>query len=325
MMKRLRFITMALLLGLLCLINPSADIKANDETIAVNDQLIVFKINDKNYYTQTIGSEDIAVKQMDTAPIIYLDRTFVPVRFLGNALGVDDSNIEWNNTTRTATLKGSNKLDLVIGKKAIVVNNKTEPIDVAPMITNSRTMLPARFVAEGLGFTVDWDADNQLVIVYQGEKPDISAIIAKIKGEKVVKPEEPKIELPVTSEKIKGTPFYQLEAEQIQACLNAPMPNYTSFGFDEMGKSSCNAAFDHWNYRIIELPYKFYTDKSLVYMGGNAAYFRGYIDRNNGQLPMVDLIFQDRGVSILNVDSPVGGYPSVVEKYYFDGRDKIVY
>ncbi len=185
-MKNLfKAISIALVLGLLCLINPSADIKANDETIAVNDQLIVFKINDKNYYTQTIGSEDIAVKQMDTAPIIHLDRTFVPVRFLGNALGVDDSNIEWNNTTRTATLKGSNKLDLVIGKKAIVVNDKTEPIDVAPMITNSRTMLPARFVAEGLGFTVDWDADNQLVIVYQGERPDISAIIAKIKGEKV--------------------------------------------------------------------------------------------------------------------------------------------
>ncbi|NLJ72187.1 MAG: hypothetical protein GX333_04135, partial [Syntrophomonadaceae bacterium] len=48
--------------------------------------------------------------------------------------------------------------------------------------------LPARYVAEGLGFTVDWDADNQLVIVYQGERPDVSAIVAKIKG---IKPTEP--------------------------------------------------------------------------------------------------------------------------------------
>ncbi|NLJ71866.1 MAG: copper amine oxidase N-terminal domain-containing protein, partial [Syntrophomonadaceae bacterium] len=159
MMKRLRFFAIVLVLGMACLIAPEITPTIANETIATSDKLIVFKINDTNYYTQTIGSEVVNTVQMDTAPIIYLDRTFVPVRFLGNALGVSDSNIEWNNTTRTATLKGSNKLDLVIGKKAIVVNDKTEPIDVAPMITNSRTMLPARFVAEGLGFKVDWDAD----------------------------------------------------------------------------------------------------------------------------------------------------------------------
>ncbi|HZJ85085.1 MAG TPA: copper amine oxidase N-terminal domain-containing protein [Syntrophomonadaceae bacterium] len=173
-------------------------ITANDEVIATKDKLIVFKINDKSYYTQTIGSENVEVKQMDTAPIIYLDRTFVPVRFLGNALGVDDSNIEWNSNTRTASLKGSNKLDLTIGKSAITINGVSENIDVAPMITNSRTMLPARYVAEGLGFTVDWDADNQLVIVYQGERPDVSAIVAKIKG---IRPTEPVEEEPVVEPK----------------------------------------------------------------------------------------------------------------------------
>ena len=182
-------------------------ITANDEVIATKDKLIVFKINDKSYYTQTIGSENVEVKQMDTAPIIYLDRTFVPVRFLGNALGVDDSNIEWNSSSRTASLKGSNKLDLTIGKSAITVNGVSEEIDVAPMITNSRTMLPARYVAEGLGFTVDWDADNQLVIVYQGERPDISAIVAKIKG---IKPTEP-VEEPAEPQKPIVEPMEPIE------------------------------------------------------------------------------------------------------------------
>ncbi|NLJ72857.1 MAG: copper amine oxidase N-terminal domain-containing protein, partial [Syntrophomonadaceae bacterium] len=181
MMKRTKILALVLMFVFISTLTYQP-VTANDEVIATSDKLIVFKINDKNYYTQTIGSEDIAVNQMDTAPIIYLDRTFVPVRFLGNALGVTDSNIEWNNNTRTATLQGSNKLDLTIGKSAITVNGISEDIDVAPMITNSRTMLPARYVAEGLGFTVDWDADNQLVIVYQGERPDVSAIVAKIKG-----------------------------------------------------------------------------------------------------------------------------------------------
>lgn len=198
MMKRTKIIAIALMLVFLSVLTYQPVI-ANDEVIATKDKLIVFKINDKSYYTQTGGSENVTVNQMDTAPIIHLDRTFVPVRFLGNALGVADSSIEWNSSTRTATLKGSNKLDLTIDKRAIIVNGVTEDIDVAPMITNSRTMLPARYVAEGLGFRVDWDADNQLVIVYQGEKPDVSAIIAKIKGieQPVLKPEEPKVETKV--------------------------------------------------------------------------------------------------------------------------------
>lgn len=197
MMKRAKILALILMFVFITTLTYQP-ITANDEVIATKDRLIVFKINDKSYYTQTIGSENVEVNQMDTAPIIYLDRTFVPVRFLGNALGVDDSNIEWNSNTRTARLKGSNKLDLTIGKSAITVNGVSEDIDVAPMITNSRTMLPARYVAEGLGFTVDWDADNQLVIVYQGERPDVSAIVAKIKG---IKPTEPIEEEPIAEPK----------------------------------------------------------------------------------------------------------------------------
>jgi len=39
-------------------------------------------------------------------------------------------------------------------------------------------MLPARYVAEGLGYIVEWDAENQLVIAYpEGQaKPDIEKI-----------------------------------------------------------------------------------------------------------------------------------------------------
>ncbi|MGB4509091.1 MAG: copper amine oxidase N-terminal domain-containing protein, partial [Syntrophomonadaceae bacterium] len=160
-----------------------------NETVVTPNKLIVFKIGDLNYYTQEIGSDQVNVVKMDAAPMISNDRTFVPVRFLGNALGVDDNNIVWDNSSRTAILKGKNELKLTIGRKAITVNSQEKAIDVAPMIVDpGRTMLPARYVAEGLGFTVDWDDQNRLVVVYPegSEKPDLQAILAKIKSQDTI-------------------------------------------------------------------------------------------------------------------------------------------
>lgn len=196
-MRKIKLVALAVMLTFLVTIPGFVNA---DESLVSQNKLIVFKIGDLNYYTQVIGTDKVDSVKMDAAPMISSDRTFVPVRYLGNALGVSDNNIAWDNNTRTATLQGKNELKLTIGRKAIAVNNKESVIDVAPMIANpGRTMLPARYVAEGLGFTVDWDADNQLVIVYQGERPDVSAIIAKIKGieKPVVKPLEPKVETKV--------------------------------------------------------------------------------------------------------------------------------
>lgn len=38
-------------------------------------------------------------------------------------------------------------------------------MDVAPFIANNRTMLPIRFVAEALGFKVEWDDHTRTVIL----------------------------------------------------------------------------------------------------------------------------------------------------------------
>ena len=54
---------------------------------------------------------------------------------------------------------------LTVGKKEALVFGKTKSNDVAPVIRNDRTMLPARFVAENLGATVTWDEEKRLVTV----------------------------------------------------------------------------------------------------------------------------------------------------------------
>ena len=177
-MNKIKALLLAAMLMMVCVVPTFAD-----ETIATPNKLIVFKIGHSSYYTQEIGSSEVKAVQMDTAPFIKDSRTFVPVRFLGNALGVSDSNITWDNSARKAVLQGKSKLELTIGSKTMLKDGQKSEMDVAPLIADpGRTLLPARYVAEGLGFKVDWDAENQLVIAYpKGQsKPDLENILKKI-------------------------------------------------------------------------------------------------------------------------------------------------
>ena len=54
---------------------------------------------------------------------------------------------------------------LAIGQKNAMVYGENKINDVAPIIRNDRTMLPARFVAESLGATVEWVGEEQKVVI----------------------------------------------------------------------------------------------------------------------------------------------------------------
>jgi hypothetical protein len=47
----------------------------------------------------------------------------------------------------------------------VLVNGKLINFDRQPMIVNDRTMVPVRFIAEELGYAVDWNADKQFVTI----------------------------------------------------------------------------------------------------------------------------------------------------------------
>ncbi len=122
--------------------------------------------------TITIGSLIYKVndvpQQMDALPYIANSRTYVPVRYLAYALGLTADDIAWDNATRTVTLvddSSSTTIQLTIGSKYLFVNGTPTLMDVAPEITSSRTMLPARWVAEALGAVVGWDAATRTVVI----------------------------------------------------------------------------------------------------------------------------------------------------------------
>jgi hypothetical protein len=59
---------------------------------------------------------------------------------------------------------------LIIGKSSALVNGKSTPIDstnpkVVPLILNSRTMLPLRFIAETLGADVQWEESTKTITI----------------------------------------------------------------------------------------------------------------------------------------------------------------
>lgn len=118
-----------------------------------------FKINSNIYYVGGVA------KVMDAAPYIKDSRTYVPMRFLGEILGAE---VVWDDAARTVTLtKGDDVAIFTIGSTSYTVNGEAKTADVAPEIVNSRTMLPARFVAEAFGAVVGWDAGTQTVLIQQ--------------------------------------------------------------------------------------------------------------------------------------------------------------
>jgi len=64
----------------------------------------------------------------------------------------------------------SNKIVLTIGSTEATVFGTKKINDVAPIIINDRTMLPARFVAEALGAKVEWDDAAKKVSIFKDMK-----------------------------------------------------------------------------------------------------------------------------------------------------------
>lgn len=103
---------------------------------------------------------------LDAAPYIKDGRTYMPLRYVAQALGVADSNILWDGATKKVTLiKGNTFVQLTIGSNILMVNGMPITMDVAPEITSDRTCLPIRFVAQVFGATVGWDEATQTVTI----------------------------------------------------------------------------------------------------------------------------------------------------------------
>jgi hypothetical protein len=106
-----------------------------------------------------------------TSPIIVNGRTMVPIRAIVESM---EGTVGWNESTQSITLDGQgNSLAMSLGSTNIIVNGEQGEIDIAPFISNGRTLLPVRFVAENLGTQAEWIGSLQrVIIVYEMESPE---------------------------------------------------------------------------------------------------------------------------------------------------------
>ncbi len=105
-------------------------------------------------------------KKLDTPAVAIEGRTYVPVRGLAEALG---GTAGWNEATRTVNLKhGNDEIRLTIDSVIAFLNGEEKDLDAPPLIIDGRTLLPARFIAEGFGYRVIWNANRKTVTVTNG-------------------------------------------------------------------------------------------------------------------------------------------------------------
>ena len=122
------------------------------------------KAKEKTIVEMQIGRKSISVNgnlaQKDAAPVIQNSRTLVPIRFITESLG---GAVAWNGESKEVIL-------LLDGKEIKMTIGKTlEKYGVAPVIMDSRTYVPVRFVADALGAQTSWnEAEKTVTLVREG-------------------------------------------------------------------------------------------------------------------------------------------------------------
>ena len=102
---------------------------------------------------------------LEAAPVILHDRTMLPIRALVEQAG---GTADWDASTQTVTISWKGRtVVLSIGSGTALVDGLATPVDadssVVPVIQNGRTLLPVRFIAESLGWTVFWNNTARMV------------------------------------------------------------------------------------------------------------------------------------------------------------------
>ncbi len=151
--------------------NSVGSANSNDASITTPSNAVqqtVIKLQPDNEVMLVNGVQQEIDPGRGTKPVIIpkWGRTVVPIRAIVEALG---GTIEWDGVARKVTIHFSGTtIELWIDNPKARVNGTAKWIDennhdVKPIIVNSRTMLPLRFVAENLGCKVEWNGTTRTI------------------------------------------------------------------------------------------------------------------------------------------------------------------
>lgn len=99
----------------------------------------------------------------DVEPINKNSHVLIPLRAVMENMGAE---VQWDDKTRTVTIKrNSTLIKLSIGSNKAYINGEEKEIDALAEILDGRTVVPIRFVSEGLGMKVKWVPETSSVII----------------------------------------------------------------------------------------------------------------------------------------------------------------
>lgn len=99
----------------------------------------------------------------DVPSLVVQGRTMVPIRAVAEALG---ATVEWEESTRQVTMtRADTTIVMTVDSPIAAVNGKDMEMDIAPYISDERTLVPARYVAEFFGQKVEWVESTRRVII----------------------------------------------------------------------------------------------------------------------------------------------------------------
>lgn len=133
---------------------------------ALSEQLfITIKINGQPIFT-------------DTNPYIKHNRTYVPIRFIAESFNME---VLWEPQEKKAIVKNDELvLEVWIGSNKLMVNGKETIMDAEVEGVNGRTMVPVRYIAEALDYTVDWNNMTASVeIIKEGAEIPASSLLSR--------------------------------------------------------------------------------------------------------------------------------------------------
>ena len=144
---------------------------ANGNSYVSHPAPLVAKEDDR--IIMTIGANTVKVgdktKTIDAAPEVKSNRTFVPLRALVESF--QGSTIKYTKDKKIVIASDGTDIELSPNSVNYKVNNAIRAMDVKPYITtNTRTMVPVRFIAEALGYTVTFEKiDGRQAVVFEKE------------------------------------------------------------------------------------------------------------------------------------------------------------
>ncbi len=142
-MKKRQLLLLLLLMGALVFTLPTAD--------AAREQNLLLVVDGK------------LAEAEHMKPIIVEDRTLVPIRLVSETLHYD---VSWNQEAKEVVVENANQvLRLVIGENKADLDGEELALDVPAQLIEDRTYVPLRFIAEVFDREVEYDANNQTVIV----------------------------------------------------------------------------------------------------------------------------------------------------------------